>query len=99
MMEILRNLAATISINGKDYEAEVPVVTGTGLMSNGLNIVYFVLGIVAVVVIILAGYQYLTANGEAQKAAKAMQTILFAVIGLVVVIMAFAITNFVLERV
>jgi len=77
---------------------DIPKITGTQLLQNGLNIVYFVLGGVAVVIIILAGYQYLTANGDPTKASKAMQTILYAAIGLIVVIFAFAITNFVMGR-
>lgn len=86
--------AAVIS---KDKVA-IPKVTGNDLLTNGLNIVYAVVGMVAVVMIIFAGYQYLTANGDSAKASNAMKTILYAVIGLVVVIMAFAITNFIAGR-
>ena len=48
--------------------------------------------------IIYAGIQYLTANGEPGKAKKAMDTIIFSVVGLIVVIAAFAITNFVINQ-
>jgi hypothetical protein len=54
---------------------------------------------VAVVMIIMAGYSYMTANGDPGKASKGLRTILFASIGLAVVIFAFAITNFVVGRV
>lgn len=68
-------------------------------LSNILNIVYFAIGIVAVGMIIFAGIQYLTANGEPDKAKKAMNTIIFSVVGLVVVVAAFAITTFVMNQV
>ncbi|MCL2037522.1 pilin [Candidatus Saccharibacteria bacterium] len=90
-MKVLGLLAA-IDVN-------VPKVSGDRLMTNILNLAYFILGMVAVIFIIMAGYRYLTANGDPAKAQKAMQTILYAVIGLVVVVAAFAITNFVFGRV
>ncbi len=77
----------------------IPQVSGQALLKNGLNLVYFVIGIVAVIMIIFSGYQYLTANGDSGKAATAMKTILFAVIGLVVAASAFAITSFVMGNV
>ena len=97
MREALTLLAAVpVCRNATDTGCvSIPKQDGTALMTNGLNMVYFVLGALAVIIIILAGYQYLTANGEPAKAQKAMQTILYAVIGLVVVVCAFAITNFV----
>ena len=76
-------------------DAKIPKVTGGNLLTNILNIAYFILGSIAVIMIIFAGYQYLTSNGDPGKAQKAMQTILYSVVGLVVVVSAFAITNFV----
>lgn len=76
--------------------------TGNTLMgtaSNLLNIVVGVLGLVAVVVIILGGVQFLTSSGDPGKVKKAKDTILYGVIGLVVAILAFAIVNFVLTSV
>lgn len=76
----------------------IPTVSGGDLVQDVLNIVYFIVGIVAVGMIIYAGIQYLTANGEPGKAKKAMDTIIFSVVGLIVVIAAFAITNFVINQ-
>lgn len=61
-----------------------------------LNAVIGVLGIVAVVVIIIGGVTYMTSSGDAGKVKKAKDTILYGVIGLVVVALAFAIVNFVI---
>ncbi len=72
------------------------------LMSTVGNIINFalgVLGIVAVAFIIMGGVTYITSNGDAAKLTKARNTIIYAVIGLVVALLAFAIVNFVLGNV
>lgn len=52
-------------------------------------------GLVAVVYIIVGGVQYMTSGGDAAKIEKAKKIILYAVIGLVVCALSFAIVNFV----
>ncbi|MBO7560646.1 hypothetical protein J6T21_01225 [Candidatus Saccharibacteria bacterium] len=82
-------------------------ITGTEEEGNGLtdkiagivNAIIGVLGIVAVVVIILGGISYMTSNGDATKVKKAKDTILYGVIGLVIVILSAAIVNFVIFKV
>ena len=82
-------------------------ITGTEEEGNGLtdkvsgiiNAVIAVLGILAVVVIILGGIQYMTSNGDAGKVKKAKDTILYGVIGLIIVILSAAIVNFVIFKV
>ena len=80
--------SANINLPGNTY-------TSGDLMHNLMSFAFFALGIVAIISLIIAGYQYLTANGDSQKAAKAIHNVLYSVIGLVVAIMAFAITQFV----
>ena len=66
---------------------------------NILNVIIGALGIVAVVVIILGGVTYMTSSGDANKVKKAKDTILYGVIGLIVVVLAAAIVNFVVSNV
>lgn len=61
-----------------------------------LNNIILVLGIVAVVFIIIGGINYMTSMGDAGKAKKARDTILYAVIGLIICVLAYAIVNFVI---
>ncbi len=68
------------------------------LMTNIINTILFVLGIIAVIMIIIGGIRYTTSNGDASGIKSAKDTIMYAVIGLVVAIMAYAIVNFVLAR-
>lgn len=65
------------------------------LLPNILNIVYFSAGIVAVIALIIAGFLYVTSTGDASKAKTAKNAILYAVIGLITVLVAFTITTFI----
>lgn len=62
---------------------------------NIINGVIGALSIVVVIMIIVGGVGYLTSGGDAGKVEKAKKTILYAVIGAVICVLAFAITNFV----
>lgn len=64
----------------------------------GLNLFSAIVGIIAVVMIIVAGIQYITSSGDSGKATNARNTILYAVVGLVIVALAQIIVKFVLER-
>ena len=70
-----------------------------GNITNILNGIIAVLGLVAVVVIIIGGINYMTSSGDAGKVKKAKDTILYGVIGLVICVLAFAIVNFVIKNI
>lgn len=60
-----------------------------------VNVMLFILGAIAVIMIIVGGIRYATSGGDASQTKAAKDTILYAVIGLVVAILAYAIVNFV----
>jgi Type IV secretion system pilin len=68
------------------------------VVKNALNILSFVIGIAAVIMIIIAGLRYVTSNGEAQAISGAKNTIIYALIGVVVALLAQALVRFVLTR-
>ncbi len=68
-----------------------------GYVKNVLNVLYIAIGTIAVVVIIVAGIMYMTATGDPGKIATAKKAIMYAVVGLVIAILAYAITNFILK--
>lgn len=76
------------SCNGDDLNNVIQTI---------INTVIFVVGMVAVVMIILGGVSYATSQGDTQKVKKGKDTILYGIIGLVIAILAFAIVNFVLS--
>ncbi|MFZ1243336.1 MAG: hypothetical protein WAQ22_04335 [Candidatus Saccharimonas sp.] len=68
------------------------------MVANGIKLALQILGTVAVIVIIIAGFRFVTANGNKDSVAKARNTILYAAIGLVVAILSYAIVTFVTSR-
>lgn len=66
---------------------------------NVINYILYAVGIAAVVMMIVAGIQMTTSAGDPGAVAKAKKTMTYAIIGLVVVILAYAIVNFVIDEV
>jgi type IV secretory pathway VirB2 component (pilin) len=96
MKLFLMNLAVTL-VGGGEVD-NVPTLSSGEVLQNGLNIVYGLAGIVAVITIIIGGILYTTSAGDSGNITKAKNLITYAVVGLVIVFAAFAITNFVILR-
>lgn len=60
----------------------------------GVLIVAGIMAVVALMLIVINGLAYVSANGDPQKVAQARMGILYAVIGLIIVLMAATIVNF-----
>ena len=69
------------------------------LVKNIINILLTVASVVAVIMIIVGGIRYATSNGDSNNVTAAKNTIMYAVIGLVIAIFAYAIVNFVLTQI
>lgn len=95
-MNILLTLAKVVTIDAD--KLNIPRVSGEDVLTNGLNIAYFVAGIVAVIVIIVAGLSFVVSGNNPATVTKAKNAILYAVIGIVVILSAFVITQFVIGR-
>lgn len=63
-----------------------------------INIFSIIIGIVAVIMIMVAGFKYITAGGDSGNITSAKNTLLYAVIGLVVVALSQFIVKFVLDK-
>lgn len=63
------------------------------------NLLLFIIGAIAVIMIIIGGIRYVTSSGDQAQTKSAKDTILYAVIGLVVAFMAYAIVNFVVGQI
>lgn len=61
-----------------------------------VNVLLFLLGAIAVIMIIIGGIRYATSNGDSSATKAAKDTILYACIGLAVALLAYAIVNFVI---
>ncbi len=63
-----------------------------------VNVLLTILGSIAVIMIVIGGIRYTVSNGDTSAVTGAKNTILYAVIGLIVAIMAYAIVNFVIDN-
>jgi ABC-type sugar transport system permease subunit len=64
-----------------------------------VNTIIFLVGSVAVIMIVVGGLRYVLSGGDSSAVNGAKNTLLYAVVGLVVTVMSYAIVNFVLSRI
>ncbi|QWQ31443.1 hypothetical protein KOY49_00110 [Candidatus Minimicrobia vallesae] len=64
-----------------------------------VNFAFWVAGVVAVIVVIIAGINYSLSSGDPSKTASAKNAILYSVIGLVIIASAIAITGYIIGKV
>lgn len=63
-----------------------------------INAMLLIIGIVAVIMLIVGGFRYVLSNGNDKAITGAKDTILYAIIGIVIALLSFAIVNFVLTQ-
>ena len=68
------------------------------MIATVIKAVLGLLGIIFIVLLVLAGFNWMTAAGDEEKVTKAKNTIMCAVIGLIIIIAAYAITVFVFKN-
>lgn len=69
-----------------------------GILTDVINIFSIVVGVVAVVMIILGGLKYITSGGDSSNVSGAKNTIIYALVGLVIVALAQFIVHYVLAK-
>jgi hypothetical protein len=69
------------------------------LITDVINIFSAVVGVICVIMIIFGGFQYITSGGDTGKVGTAKTTIIYAIVGLIVVAFAQFIVQFVLNKV
>lgn len=67
-----------------------------GIFTTIVNILLFLIGAISVIMLIIGGIRYTISAGDSGNVTAAKNTILYAIIGLVVAFLAFAIVNWVL---
>jgi hypothetical protein len=65
-----------------------PLTGPGGILQNAANLIALIGGIFAVIMIVLAGISYVTANGDNEQISKAKRTIIFSAVGLIILVMA-----------
>lgn len=75
--------------------------TGTGLtkgFATVANTLIFIVGAVSVLMVIIGGLRYVLSNGDSAGLKSAKDTILYALVGVVVSLLAYALVSFVIGR-
>jgi hypothetical protein len=70
----------------------------TSTVEAVINILLFIVGVAAVVMLIVGGLRYITSGGDAQAATAAKNTVLYSIIGLIVAVLAYALVDYVFGK-
>jgi Type IV secretion system pilin len=85
--------------NGATCPTGLPTVKATSQnLQNGLAALFAILGVLAVVMVVVGGFQLVMSQGDPQAAGRARMTVIYAVIGLAIAISAEGIIGFVLGK-
>ena len=96
-----RSAAVVAALDNDPGNALQAIGTGQQLepeIAQIINVLLFVIGAIAVIMIILGGIRYVLSNGDSSQITSAKNTVLYSVIGLVVALLAYAIVNFVVAQ-
>ncbi|MCQ2570875.1 MAG: pilin [Candidatus Saccharibacteria bacterium] len=75
------------------------LVGADGVFTKITNTVLYAVGIISVIMLIYGGLRYVISGGDSKKVTDAKNTIMYAIIGLIISILAYAIVNFVINAV
>jgi len=81
------------SAKGTDQPAVL--VGNGGIFSEITNVLLFVIGAIAVIMIVIGGLRYVISGGDAKQVDAAKNTILYAIIGIIIALLAYAAVGFV----
>jgi len=77
-------------------------VTGSPTLNNvvatAVNVLSMIVGLAGVIMVVMGGFKYITSGGDGQKAAGAKNTLVYAVIGLVIAALAQVLVQFVIKK-
>ena len=70
-----------------------------GIATKIVNLLSVIVGVIAVIMIIFGGFRYITSGGDSGNVSTAKNTLIYAIVGLVIVALAQFIVHFVLNNV
>ncbi len=79
---------------GTDQSADL--FGSSGIFQTITNVLLYVLGAISVIMIIIGGLRYVVSGGNSANVTAAKNTILYAIVGVIIAILSYAIINFVL---
>lgn len=70
----------------------------TSLITTISNTILLLVGVIAVLFLIIGGFQYIASAGNPEQIGKAKQTIMYAIIGIIVALLAYVVVKFILGQ-
>lgn len=86
-------ISSGVEAAGGDEQSSKPL---DETVKDIINVMLFIVGILAVIMIIYGGIRYVISTGDQAKVTAAKNTIMYSIVGLVVAIVAYAIVNWVI---
>ena len=71
----------------------------TGIFTQITNTILLAVGVISVVMLIWGGLRYILSGGDSKKVTDAKNTIMYAIIGLIIAILSYAIVHFVINAI
>ena len=99
MAQTKEDICKGVALTGGTCDSPGTGPTVESVIATVINILSIIVGVIAVIMIIIGGLRYITSGGDSNNTKGAKDTILYAIIGLVVVAMAQVIVKFVLNKV
>lgn len=88
-----------VALTGGNCSDPATGKTVNSIVALIINIFSLIVGVTAVIMIIVGGFKYITSTGDSASINSAKNTILYAIVGLIVVALAQVIVQFVLSKV
>ena len=96
MIKNFVNVVSQIDIDPNDIDLN-KTTPDDNTISNIMQIVFGLAGVIAVLIIVIAGVMFILSRGDPQKSSTARNAIIYAAVGLAISVAAFSIVGFVAE--
>jgi len=93
-------MALTVQEGAEAARAEgmpAELIGPDGVFTQITSIVLYIVGIISVLMLVWGGIRYIISGGDSKKITDAKNTILYAIVGLIIAVLAYAIVRFVLN--
>ena len=93
------NLSITGGVNSaKGQDQATDLFGATGMFTVITNVLLFIIGAISVIMLVIGGIRYTVSAGDSSAVTAAKNTIMYAIVGIVVALLAFAVVNFVVGQ-
>ncbi|MDN5275210.1 MAG: conserved rane protein of unknown function [Candidatus Saccharibacteria bacterium] len=82
--------------SSKGTDQQTDLFGDNGVFKIITNVLLFIIGAISVIMLIIGGIRYVVSGGDSAAVTSAKNTILYAIVGIVVAILAYALVNFVI---